>query len=69
MCLYRFCQLGWHIVPIILALCSMLLPPSHYAHNYASIIGSSLVSKMQETCQHLNTIPATKSFQMSIETD
>ena len=31
-----------HILPIMLALCSML-SDTYYAHNYASIIGGSLV--------------------------
>ena len=34
-------QLCWQLLPIMLALCSMLLL-SHYAQNYAGLIGSSL---------------------------
>ena len=39
--LYNFFPLCWQILSIMLALCSMLLPP-YYAQNYAGIIGSSL---------------------------
>ena len=45
----------WHALhkslPIMLALCSMLLP-SYYAPNYAGIIGSGLVLV---ACNHYNT--------------
>ena len=37
----QFCQLCWQFLPIMPALCSMLLY-SYYAQNYAGIIGSSL---------------------------
>ena len=40
--LYMFRWLRWQLLPIMLALCSMLLP-SYYAQNYPGIIGSSLV--------------------------
>ena len=39
-------------LPIMLALCSMLLP-SYYAPNYAGIIGSGLTSKSEGCCCHL----------------
>ena len=35
-----------NILPIMLALCSML-SDTYYAHNYASIIGGSLVIRVQ----------------------
>ena len=38
---YIIFSLCWQFVPIMLALCSMLLPP-YYAQNYAGTIGSSL---------------------------
>ena len=38
---YKFCQWCCKVLPIMLALCSMLLL-SYYAQNYAGIIGSSL---------------------------
>ena len=41
--LYIFFPLCCQILPIMLALCSMLLPP-YYAQNYVGIIGSSLES-------------------------
>ena len=37
----HFIPLCWQFLPIMLALCSMLLPP-YYVQNYAGIIGSSL---------------------------
>ena len=40
--LYNFFPLCWQFLPVMLALCSVLLPP-YYAQNYASIIGSSLL--------------------------
>ena len=39
---HAFFPLCWQFLPVMLALCSMLLPP-YYAQNYAGIIGSSLV--------------------------
>ena len=39
MCVFHnFCQLCWQFLPILLALCSMLLL-SYYAQNYVGIIG------------------------------
>ena len=38
----HFIPLCWQFLPIMLALCSMLLPP-YYVQNYAGIIGSSLI--------------------------
>ena len=38
-----FCLLHWKFLPIMLALCSMLLPP-YYAQNYAGTIGSNLIA-------------------------
>ena len=40
--LYSFFHYGSNFLPIMLALCSMLLPP-YYAQNYAGIMGSSLI--------------------------
>ena len=41
--LNNFFHHAGNFLPIMLALCSMLLPP-YYAQNYAGIIGSSLLS-------------------------
>ena len=41
--LFNFFPLCWQFLPIMLTLCSMLLP-SYYAQNYAGIIGSRLKS-------------------------
>ena len=43
-----------NILPIMLALCSML-SDTYYAHNYASIIGGSLVSTML-CCDYVQSI-------------
>ena len=60
--LYKFCQLCWQLLPIMLALCSMLLL-SYYAQNYAEIIASSLAYLyslhpflyLHRTCLYLHT--------------
>ena len=60
--LYKFCQLCWQLLPIMLALCSMLLL-SYYAQNYADIITSSLAYLiayinflyLHRTCLYLHT--------------
>ena len=44
--LYNFFPLCWQFLPIIMALCLMLLPP-YYAQNYAGKIGSSLACVLQ----------------------
>ena len=51
----NFCLLCWQFLPIMLALCSMLLPP-YYAQNYAGIIGSSLaITCYSGDVMYLNT--------------
>ena len=43
-----------NILPIMLALCSML-SDTYYAHNYASIIGGSLSATKKPPCRELQT--------------
>ena len=40
--LYKFCQMCWQFLPIMLLFCSLLLV-SYYAQDYTGIIGLSLV--------------------------
>ena len=43
---YKFCWLLWQFLPIMLAICLMLL----LSYYYAGIIGSSLLPRMQVVC-------------------